>query len=85
MDSLPVIQHPGYKISRNELVTPMIKLLMARINEKFKSKFKVVKNGKIVNYITLFNSNVSENQIPKLHEPFGMSGSCTSYFGENFK
>ena len=50
----------------------MISLLMARKNEKFKSKFKVVKNGKIVNYITEYNkssknnSHVSESQMPKL-------------------
>ena len=84
MDSLPIIQQPGYKISKNELVSPMISLLMARKNEKFKSKFKVVKNGKIVNYISdcnkssKNNSHVSESQIPKLQEQVGKSSKFIS-------
>ena len=79
MDSLPVIQNPGYKISKNELVSPMISLLMARKNEKFKSKFKAVKNGQIVNYITEYNksfknnSHVSEDQAIKPKKPIGKS------------
>lgn len=51
MKSLPVVNHSQFKVSKDELVEPMIQLFLARKNENFKGMFKTVRDGKIVNFI----------------------------------
>jgi hypothetical protein len=51
MNKLPLVNHSQFKVTKDDLVEPLIQLLLARKNEKFKGMFKTVRNGKIVNYI----------------------------------